>query len=87
MGRPTSGETRVTEFRDLLVWDKLAGEIRDGETRYILMRADALMGLFRLLPDEMRKPRSMPWGAPSQNMAAVPRAATMPPVGAISRIS
>lgn len=37
-------------FRDKLRWNTEQGTIEDGPARYILVRADALMGLFRLLP-------------------------------------
>jgi predicted hydrocarbon binding protein len=40
----------VAEFQDRLVWDGVAGEIRDGQTRYMLIRPDALMSVFRRLP-------------------------------------
>jgi hypothetical protein len=34
----------MAEFRERLLWDAAAGEIRDGQTRYLLIRPDALMG-------------------------------------------
>ncbi len=41
-------------FRERLTWDLGRGEIRDGEIRYLMMRADALMGVLHHLPAEMR---------------------------------
>lgn len=34
--------------------DAASGELRDGEVRYLLLRADTLMGLFRHLPEGLR---------------------------------
>ena len=39
-------------FRERLVWDKAAGEIRDGTVRYMLIRPDALMSIFSALPED-----------------------------------
>ncbi|WP_332817426.1 V4R domain-containing protein [Sphingopyxis sp.] len=36
----------VDLFKDRLAWDSDAGTITDGPARYVLIRADALMGLF-----------------------------------------
>lgn len=36
-------------FKDRLEWDVQAGTIEDGPARYVLIRADALMGLFHHL--------------------------------------
>ncbi len=44
----------VPPFRDRLVWDSHAGEILDETRRYMLIRPEALMGIFRNLPDEAR---------------------------------
>lgn len=41
-------------FRARLEWDLARGELRDGEVRYLLIRDDTLMGLFRNLPDPAR---------------------------------
>ncbi len=41
-------------FRDRLAWIPEQGELRDGEARYVLMRHDSLMGLFRNLPESAR---------------------------------
>jgi uncharacterized protein len=41
-------------FNDRLVRDLDAGEIRDGDIRYLMIRADALMGVLRRLPLGMR---------------------------------
>ncbi|MEZ5659840.1 MAG: 4-vinyl reductase [Burkholderiaceae bacterium] len=42
-------------FRERLSWHD-DGEIRDGDIRYLMLRADALMGVFRALPAEHRGP-------------------------------
>jgi predicted hydrocarbon binding protein len=41
-------------FRERLAFDAGAGEIRDGEVRYLLIRPDTLMGLFAGLPAALR---------------------------------
>ena len=41
-------------FRERLAWDLARGELRDGEVRYLLIRDDTLMGLFRALPERER---------------------------------
>lgn len=41
-------------FRERLVHDAERGELRDGEARYLLIREDSLMGMFRRLPDAAR---------------------------------
>ena len=41
-------------FRDRLVFDAARGEYRDGDIRYLMMRPDALMGLFAELPPQAR---------------------------------
>lgn len=38
------------DFKDRLCFDDAAGELHHGPRRYLLMRPDALMALFRLLP-------------------------------------
>jgi predicted hydrocarbon binding protein len=45
----------MAEFRDRLVFDLDNGELRDGELRYLMLRADALMGLFKQLPEDARQ--------------------------------
>ena len=43
----------MTSFRDRLVFDPARGEYRDGAIRYMMIRNDALMGLFaELLPEQ-----------------------------------
>lgn len=44
----------VPAFKDRLVFDDAAGELRDGPRRYLMLRPDALMGMFRLLPPDSR---------------------------------
>lgn len=41
-------------FRARLEWDLARGELRDGDVRYLLIRDDTLMGLFRNLPEPAR---------------------------------
>jgi uncharacterized protein len=43
------------DFKHRLNFDLAHGELRDGETRYLIMRADSLMGLFKRLPEPVRK--------------------------------
>ncbi len=45
----------VPAFKDRLVFDDAAGELRDGPRRYLLLRPDALMSMFRLLPPDTRE--------------------------------
>jgi predicted hydrocarbon binding protein len=40
---------------DRLVHDTAVGEIRDGDIRYLMFRADAVMGLFKRLPEAARR--------------------------------
>lgn len=42
------------DFRQRLVFDPASGELRDGGTRYVMLREDSLMGLFRRLPATAR---------------------------------
>jgi uncharacterized protein len=44
----------VPEFKHRLVFGDAAGELRDGPRRYLLLRPDALMTMFRLLPPDTR---------------------------------
>ncbi len=44
----------VPEFKDRLVFDDATGELRDGPRRYLMLRPDALMTMFRLLPPDTR---------------------------------
>jgi predicted hydrocarbon binding protein len=44
----------VPEFKDRLVFDDARGELLDGPRRYMLLRPEALMTMFRLLPEEAR---------------------------------
>ncbi len=41
-------------FRDRLHFDSARGEYRDGAIRYLMLRPDALMGIFAELPEPMR---------------------------------
>jgi predicted hydrocarbon binding protein len=41
-------------FRERLAFDEARGEIRDQSRRYMLIRPDALMGVFRRLPEPSR---------------------------------
>jgi uncharacterized protein len=41
-------------FRERLAFDEARGEIRDQSRRYLLIRPDALMGVFRRLPEPSR---------------------------------
>ena len=41
-------------FRERLAFDEERGEIRDQSRRYLLIRPDALMGVFRRLPEPSR---------------------------------
>ena len=44
----------LPRFADRVVRDAARGEWRDGEARYLLLRHDSLMGLFRRLPAPAR---------------------------------
>ncbi|ASC89205.1 V4R domain-containing protein [Alcaligenes faecalis] len=44
----------MTEFRDRLSWDAAQGQILDDDRRYLMMRVDVLMGLFRRLDEPAR---------------------------------
>ncbi len=46
--------TDLPPFRERLEWDREAGELRDGEVRYLMLRPDTLMGAFALLAPEAR---------------------------------
>ncbi len=52
----------MTGFRDRLRFDPNRGEYRDGDIRYMMLRADALMGLFAELPEAQRLPAMMALG-------------------------
>jgi len=43
-----------TDFRQRLTFDLARGELRDGATRYVMLREDSLMGLFQRLPGPVR---------------------------------
>jgi uncharacterized protein len=42
------------DFRQRLTFELAMGELRDGDTRYLILRADSLMGLFKRLPGPAR---------------------------------
>jgi len=42
------------DFRQRLTFDPASGELRDGDTRYVMLREDSLMGLFRRLSEPAR---------------------------------
>lgn len=46
----------MPDFRDRLIFDAARGEYRDGDIRYLMLRPDALMGLFAELPEAARAP-------------------------------
>lgn len=50
-----SGAPGTPGFRERLRWHE-DGEIRDGDIRYLMLRSDALMGVFKGLPAEHRGP-------------------------------
>jgi len=41
-------------LHERLVFETSRGQVMDGDRRYVLMRADVLMGVFGLLPDPLR---------------------------------
>lgn len=45
----------TTSFRERLAFDEHRGEWRDGAARYVIIRHDSLMGLFRRLPPAARQ--------------------------------
>jgi len=45
---------RVPGFKDRLVFDTALGEVLDGPRRYMMLRPDAIMTMFRLLPETVR---------------------------------
>lgn len=47
---PEVGAQPPSTLRERLEWRLDDGEIRDGEVRYLMLRADALMGMFTRLP-------------------------------------
>lgn len=42
------------DFRQRLTFDPVRGELHDGDTRYVILREDSLMGLFKHLPEPAR---------------------------------
>ena len=42
------------DFRQRLTFDPVSGELRDGDTRYVMLREDSLMGLFQRLSEPAR---------------------------------
>jgi predicted hydrocarbon binding protein len=42
------------DFRQRLSFDPARGELRDGDTHYVILREDSLMGLFKRLPEPAR---------------------------------
>jgi predicted hydrocarbon binding protein len=42
------------DFRQRLTFDLANGELRDGDTRYVMLREDSLMGLFKRLSEPAR---------------------------------
>lgn len=44
----------MPDFRDRVILDEAQGEYRDGGVRYLMLRADTLMGLFAELPEPAR---------------------------------
>ena len=46
-----AAEPAAPSFSERLQWTP-DGEIRDGEVRYLMLRADALMGMLKALPDD-----------------------------------
>jgi uncharacterized protein len=43
------------EFRERLTWDGETGALRDGAIRYLMIRPDALMGIFKRLSEPARR--------------------------------
>lgn len=43
------------DFRQRLTFDSTNGELRDGDIRYVMLREDSLMGLFKRLAEVERK--------------------------------
>jgi predicted hydrocarbon binding protein len=43
------------DFRQRLTFDLANGELRDGDIRYVMLREDSLMGLFKRLAEPERK--------------------------------
>lgn len=48
-------DASVNAFLDRLDWDPERGVLRDGPARYVVLRADSLMGLFREIEGETRQ--------------------------------
>ena len=42
------------DLRQRLTFDPASGALRDGDTRYVMLREDSLMGMFRRLPGPAR---------------------------------
>jgi len=42
------------DLRQRLTFDLARGELRDGDTHYVILREDSLMGLFKRLPEPAR---------------------------------
>ena len=42
------------DFKQRLTFDLAKGELRDGDIRYVILREDSLMGLFKRLPEPVR---------------------------------
>ena len=42
------------DFRQRLTFDLARGELRDGDTRYVILREDSLMGMFKRLSEPAR---------------------------------
>ncbi len=45
----------TTGFRERLTWDGETGALRDGAIRYLMIRPDALMGIFKRLSEPARR--------------------------------
>ena len=52
------------DFRRRLTFDLARGELRDGDTRYLILREDSLMGLFKRLPQPARTDAFKAFAAP-----------------------
>lgn len=48
--------TQVPDLLGRMAWVASRGAIMDGDRRYLMLRADALMGIFRELPPDVRRP-------------------------------